>query len=173
MSRWQCWCKWTTINKQTPLEREEKCDVTLPWWQNHDLDLNNLSWQGRPFACSNDGKVWATVLFLSAIMHKKGIHVNFFVLFVAWTTVCSDFATMATRHSDFSSSVFFWFAPLRMNWRGIFQTAIFRPCFHAISIYRTRPSTWKYRDLSLVADKVPLLLLSKLTSVIVSLIIYA
>ena len=114
-SRWQCWCKWTTINKQTPLEREEKCDVTLPWWQNHDLDLNNLSWQGRPFACSNDGKVWATVLFLSAIMHKKGIHVNFFVLFVAWTTVCSDFDTMATRHSDVSSSVFFWFAPLRMK----------------------------------------------------------
>ena len=97
--------------------REKKCDVTLPWWQNHDLDLNNLSWQGRPFALSNDGrKVWATVLFLSAIMHRKGIHVNFFVLSVPWTTVCSDFATMATWRNDFSSSLRrFWFAPLRMK----------------------------------------------------------
>ena len=35
--------------------------------------------QRRPFAVSNDGKiVWATVLFLSAIMHWKNIHVNIF-----------------------------------------------------------------------------------------------
>ena len=46
------------------------------------LDLNNLSWGRRSFALSNDrGKVWATVLFLSAIMHRKFIHVNFFVFF--------------------------------------------------------------------------------------------
>ena len=74
---------------------------------------------------------------------------------------------IATSPLQFSSDLLHW------EWRGILQTAIFRPCFHAISIYRTRPSTCKYRDWSLVADKVSLLLLSKLTSVIVSLIIYA
>ena len=72
-----------------------------------------------------------------------------------------------TSPLQFSADLLHW------EWRGILQTAIFRLCFQAISIYRTRPSTWKYRDLSLVADKVSLLLLSKLTSVIVSLIIYA
>ena len=46
------------------------------------LDLNNLSLQRRPSALSNDGrKVWATVLFLSAIVHRKVIHVIFFVSF--------------------------------------------------------------------------------------------
>ena len=36
------------------------------------LDLNNLSWQRRPFALSNDGrKVWATILILSAIMQRS------------------------------------------------------------------------------------------------------
>ena len=36
------------------------------------LDLNNLSWQRRPFALSNDGrKLWATILILSAIMHRS------------------------------------------------------------------------------------------------------
>ena len=39
------------------------------------LDLNNLSWQRRPFALSNDKrKVWATVLFLTVIMYRKVIH---------------------------------------------------------------------------------------------------
>ena len=41
------------------------------------LDLSNLSRQKRPFVLSNDGrKVWATVLLLSAIMHRKVILVN-------------------------------------------------------------------------------------------------
>ena len=45
------------------------------------LDLNSFSWQRRPFALLNDGrKVWVTVLFLSAIMHRKVIHVIFFFL---------------------------------------------------------------------------------------------
>ena len=36
------------------------------------------------FALFNDGrKVRATVLFLSAIMHRKVIHVNFFAFFLA------------------------------------------------------------------------------------------
>ena len=47
------------------------------------LDLNNFSWQRRPFALLNDGrKVWVTVLFLSAIMHRKVIHVIFFLLYL-------------------------------------------------------------------------------------------
>ena len=42
------------------------------------LNLNNLSWQRRPFALSSDGrKVWATVLFPSAIMKRKVVLVNF------------------------------------------------------------------------------------------------
>ena len=53
------------------------------------LDLNNLSWQRRPFVLSNDGKKsWAIVLFLSAIKYRKVIHVNFFafsaILMVRW-----------------------------------------------------------------------------------------
>ena len=37
----------------------------------------------RLFSLSNGGrKVWATVLFLSAIMHRKVIHVNFFSSFL-------------------------------------------------------------------------------------------
>ena len=53
------------------------------------LDLNNLSWQRRPFVLSNDGKKsWATVLFLSAIKYRKVIHVNFFafsaIFMVRW-----------------------------------------------------------------------------------------
>ena len=58
------------------------------------LDLKNLSWQRRPFLLSNNRrKVWATVLFLSAIMHRKVIHVNFFVFSSChiWrTAVCWD-----------------------------------------------------------------------------------
>jgi len=46
------------------------------------LDLNNFSWRRRSFALLNDGrKVWVTVLFLSAIMHRKVIHVSFFFFF--------------------------------------------------------------------------------------------
>ena len=67
------------------------------------LDLNNPSWQRRPFAFSNERsgrKVWATVLFLRAIMHKKVIHVNFFVFFChicrITVLICRNFATMAT-----------------------------------------------------------------------------
>ena len=48
------------------------------------LDLNSLCWWRRPFALSNDArKEWATVLFLSAIVHRKVINVNFFVSFFA------------------------------------------------------------------------------------------
>ena len=48
------------------------------------LDLNNISGGRRSFVSSNDGgKVWATVLFLNAIMHRKFIYVNFFVFFSA------------------------------------------------------------------------------------------
>ena len=43
------------------------------------LNLNNLFSQRRPFAVSNDGRiVWATVLFLSVIMHWTVIYVNIF-----------------------------------------------------------------------------------------------
>ena len=39
-----------------------------------------LSWQRKPFASSIDWrKVWAIVWFLSAFMHRKAIHVNFFL----------------------------------------------------------------------------------------------
>ena len=39
-------------------------------------------WQGRPLALSKDRrKTWATILFLSAIMHSKVIHVKFIFFF--------------------------------------------------------------------------------------------
>ena len=77
------------------------------------LDLNNLSWQTWPFALSNDGrKVWATIVFLSAIMHRS--HAcqifSFFVLFFFLPYLqdhallrSRSFATMASWRNDFSS----------------------------------------------------------------------
>ena len=56
----------------------------------------------RLFSLSNDGrKVWATVLFLSAIMHRKVIHVNFFSSFLDifqdnGLLTFRNFVTMAT-----------------------------------------------------------------------------
>ena len=55
-----------------------------------------------PFALSNNGrKVWATVLFMSAIIHGKVIHVDFFLLFLSYLQDYGllrsrSFATMAT-----------------------------------------------------------------------------
>ena len=47
------------------------------------LDLNNLSSQQQPFVLLNNGsEVWATILLLSAIMHRKVIHVIFFIFFL-------------------------------------------------------------------------------------------
>ena len=63
--------------------------------------LDNVSWQRRSFGLSNDGrKVWATVLFLSVIMHKN-VNVNFFIFFLTCLQNHSylgsrNFTTMAT-----------------------------------------------------------------------------
>ena len=59
------------------------------------LDLKNLSWQRRPFTLSNDGrKVWATILFLRAVKHRKVIQkcqfFRFFFCHIFRTTVCWD-----------------------------------------------------------------------------------
>ena len=57
------------------------------------LDINNLSWQRRPFALLNDGrKVRAYSLFLKAIMHRKVTDVNFFVFFchICRTMLCCN-----------------------------------------------------------------------------------
>ena len=46
------------------------------------LDPNNPSRQRRSFALLNDGrKVWTAVLFFSAIMHRKVVHVFFSAIF--------------------------------------------------------------------------------------------
>ena len=74
------------------------------------LDLNNCSWQRRPFAFSNDGrKEWATILIQSAIMHRS--HACHFYRFFFFLLYLQDhgllrsrnFATMATRRNGFSS----------------------------------------------------------------------
>ena len=47
------------------------------------LDLNNCSWQRRPFAFSNDGrKVWATILIQSQQSRTGVMHVIFIVFFL-------------------------------------------------------------------------------------------
>ena len=73
------------------------------------LDLNNLSSQQQPFALSNDGsEAWVTVLLLSAIIHRKVIHVNFFSFFFLPDLQdhsllrSRHFATMVTQHDNFS-----------------------------------------------------------------------
>ena len=84
------------------------------------LDLNNLSWQRRPFALSGDGrKLWATILFLSAIIHRS--HACQIVLFFFFLPYLQDhallrsrsFATMVTWRNDFSSL----FLLIRLNSR--------------------------------------------------------
>ena len=78
------------------------------------LDLNNLSWGRRSLALSNDrGKVWATVLFLRAIMHRKFIHVNFFVFFffcyISRTgTVCWDPEMLLPWQREVTTSPLCW-----------------------------------------------------------------
>ena len=76
------------------------------------LDLKNLSWGRRSFALSNDrGKVWATVLFLSAIMHRKFIHVKFFVFFcyISRTgTVCWDPEMLLPWQRYVTTSPLYW-----------------------------------------------------------------
>ena len=65
------------------------------------LDLNSLSGQRQSFALSNDEKkVFAAVLFLSAITHGKVIHV-IFLFFLPYLQNhgllrSANFATMAT-----------------------------------------------------------------------------
>ena len=60
------------------------------------LDLNNFSWRRRTFALLNDGrKVWVTVLFLSATMHRKVIHVSFFFFFLLYL---QDYGLLRTRN---------------------------------------------------------------------------
>ena len=59
------------------------------------LDFINLTDGSFAFTPSNNGRnVWATVLFLSAIMHRNVIHVSFFFVFffcrICRTTVCWD-----------------------------------------------------------------------------------
>ena len=76
------------------------------------LNLNNLSWQRRPFAMSNDGrKSWATVLFLlSAIMKRKVVHVNYFILFyhICRTTVCWDPENLLPWQRDVTTLPQYW-----------------------------------------------------------------
>ena len=60
----------------------------LQWSQNFWISTI-LSWQRWPFGWTNNGgKVWANaVLFLSGIMYRKVIHVNFFC-FLFFCHIC-------------------------------------------------------------------------------------
>ena len=76
------------------------------------LNLNNLSWQRWPFALLKDGrKVWATILLLGAITHRKVLSIFSFSLssflqylqdhcllrsrnFVSMVTWCNDFSSL-------------------------------------------------------------------------------
>ena len=65
------------------------------------LDLNSLCWWRRPFAFSNDArKVWATVLFLSAIIHRKVINVNFFRFFFFLPPYLPELSLLRSRNFD-------------------------------------------------------------------------
>ena len=72
--------------------------------------LNNLSWQIRPFALSNDGKKEeATGLFQSATVHEKVIRVSLFRFFLSYLREhgllrSNGFAIMATWRNFFSFS---------------------------------------------------------------------
>ena len=128
MSRWQCWCKWTTINKQTPLERERR-------------SVTSRYHGGRIM-------IWILTIFLDKdghlpvrTMEKYGL------LFCSWVQSCTrkEFTLtfsfslwhgplfvqtllpwqrdIGTSPLQFSSDLLHW------EWRGILQTANFRPLF--------------------------------------------
>ena len=62
----------------------------VEWFLNLSISLFALLYDGK--------RVWATVLFLRAIMHRKVV----FSCNICQTTVCWDADTMATRRNDFS-----------------------------------------------------------------------
>ena len=76
------------------------------------LDLNNCSWQRRPFAFSNDGrKVWATMLIQSAIIHRS--HACHFYRFfsscyICRTTACWDPEILPPWQRDVTASPLSW-----------------------------------------------------------------
>ena len=76
------------------------------------LDLNNCSWQRRPFAFSNDGrKVWATILIQSAIIHRS--HACHFYRFfsscyICRTTACWDPEILLPWQRDVTASPLSW-----------------------------------------------------------------
>ena len=75
--------------------------------RNHSSKIYGSKQQRRLFAWSNDGrKVWATVWFLSAVMHRKVMHVNFFRFYLPYSQQ-QNFAPIATwRNSPFHDT--FW-----------------------------------------------------------------
>ena len=81
------------------------------------LDLNYCYWQRRSFALTNDRrKLWATVLFLSAIRHRKVIHINFFVFLLYWQDrdgFCWDPERLLPWQRDVTTSPLYW----QMFWR--------------------------------------------------------
>ena len=69
------------------------------------LDLNSLCWWRRPFAFSNGARnVWATVLFLSAIMHGKVMNVNFFRFF--FLSYLQELGLLRSRNFDTMASLY-------------------------------------------------------------------
>ena len=87
------------------------------------LDLT-LSWQRRPFAFSNDGrKLWATVLFLSAIMYRKVIHVNVLRFFchICRTTVCWDPQISLPWQREVTTSLLYY----AISWCEVWNQKIF------------------------------------------------
>ena len=114
-SRWQCCCIKVNHKQQANSPRERRGvtsryhgDKIMIWILTIFLDKD-----GHLHCRTMEEKYG--ILFCSWVQACTGKEFMFFVLSVPWTTVCSDFATMATWRNDFSSSVFFWFAPLRMK----------------------------------------------------------
>ena len=69
------------------------------------LDLKSLCWWRRSFALSNDArKVWATVLFLSTIMHRKVINGNFFRFFF-FLPYLQELGLLRSRNFDTMASL--------------------------------------------------------------------
>ena len=92
---------WFNLLCTSTAQKNGKCSTSVVLWHSYDwdykqmrelwrhvtmvakfLDLNNLSWHRWSFVLSNDKrKVWASVLFLTAIMHRKVIQDSFFGFF--------------------------------------------------------------------------------------------
>ena len=110
------------------------------------LDLNRLSWQRLPFALSNYGrKVWASVLFLSKIMHWKVLHA-----FRCFLPYLQDHGLLGFRNFVIMGTWRYLKVKGMIGDMSQFNLAKVWPC--AINVRNVRDSTWSMMYMQVAGD---------------------